>query len=649
MIIESAKASAVPEKLLPDRILALPTWLPDRVRRRLSGRPLTLITPRMIRRAMRVSEKIPGSEWAERYRVVTAVDAAPGRWRPELVPHAKKIMDTYTLPWVEEIALCAVERAAKTNIMLNCMGWAIDCDPGNVFYLMPTEATSDRIVGQKIIPMIEASPRLARRQGKKQVDTSKTLITFNHGITLFPAHANSASSMASFYGKHSFGDEVDKYPERTGKETDPITLIRKRGRDRRGSKRFFASTPAQKFIWKLVQASHQIWEYELCCPDCGGHFIPKQDHVSIPPDATVEQIEQGDVEITLACPCCGGIMDEAKRTAAYRWGRWTATKGGDIRRPAKVGFHLPAWGLPTVPLTEIASAIVRAKTGDLAAKIALSNGYAATDHKEEISERKEDYILRLRDDRPEGLVPPDTFSLLFLADTQDNGFWYTVRAWGYGETLSSRLVKAGFVDTLSALEQILFAEYKDAAGGIYRIHYGGIDTQGHRTAEIYAWCKKTGVMAMSGAPGRKAQPVTVSNLQFFPGSNKPIPGGLQLYHFDTHFHKDALSLKLQIEPSDPGAFLLHSGFTADQLRIKEQNPAEKMPHNLMYYAQHCCAEGRDERGLWVNPTKRANHLFDCEVMGLALAMYLGFQYSKKPDQSQAPPPEAGPRMLSSGI
>jgi len=135
----------------------------------------------------------------------------------------------------------------------------------------------------------------------------------------------------------------------------------------------------------------------------------------------------------------------------------------------------------------------------------------------------------------------------------------------------------------------------------------------------------SGVFAARGAQGRKAQLVTVSKQDFLPGTNKAIPGGLLLYNLDTHAHKDHLANKLQIDPTDPGAWVLHSGYSTIQHLLMQKSPEIRMANGLEEYARQMCVEYRDDKGLWQCPDGKANHLWDCEYMGLALALYLGFQ------------------------
>lgn len=615
----------------------LPEFFPETLRRACTGKRIRFDLPKSVRERMQVPEDITVSEWAERYRMVTAIDAQPGRWRQELVPHTKKLMDLIGLPWVREVWLCMVERAGKTQILLNAACRQIDrgIDSGNVFWLMPSEAEARKALGERIVPVLKASPRMARLLSRYADDTTRSLVRFKHGPRLIPAWANSPSSLSSFFGRLCIGDEVDKCTELTGNETDPITLLKKRGRDIDDSKFLFASTPAGKYIYKNTLACQQVYAYESRCPACGEFVVMDEEHFILPEGADVESIKHGRHTVTYACNACGVEWNEADRAAAYHAGRWRAIKGADIDRPVSIGALLPAWPLPNIPMSEIGAAIARAKSGDLAAKRDLAHGYGARDHEEEHKERQEDAILRLCDARPSGVPPTWTDALEISIDTQDNGFWYRIRAWQY-RTLQSALVQAGYVESFDALDTLIYqSTYADAEGREHHIQAGIIDSAGHRTSDVYDWCRRPGsrVLAAKGAQGRKTQPVTVSKIDHYPGTNKAIPGGLRLYHIDTHFHKDALAQKLSIEPGDPGCFWLHSGFSAGQLTEMQRDPTLRPPHGLESYAKQMCAEYRDEQGWWQCASGKANHLWDCESNGMALVMYLGWQnrVSDRPD------------------
>lgn len=608
--------------LFPMPITPMPDFIPDHIASRIGGKRYQLARiPAVIRRRMRTPEKIKVSEHAAKYRVVTE---APhdGPWRHDLSPHTVKIMDTFSLPWVREIWFCGVEQSGKTNTMLNCLHWAADVDPGDIYYLMPTEDTSAKVTAGKIIPMVKASKKLAKYLTGKTDDATLSRIKLSHGVTIRPAHANSPSSMATFAAKHCFGDEVDKFPERAGQEADPITLIKKRNRLYKGRyKRFFASTPAGRFIYNGMLACMQVWEHRLYCPHC--HELIKMDgeHLVLPEGIEADAIDSS-TEISYVCNHCDSIWSDLDRDRAIRAGRWVCIKG-DVARPTRVGFHHRAWECLDVPLYEIAAAWLRAETGSVADKVAWANGYEAVDYVHEQKDREEDYILRLRDqERPRGVVPANTYSLVILVDTQRLGFHYQVWAYHWGRDLSVSIIDNGFLESFTALKDLAAKSYQDAEGKDYRCQVGFIDSGGgtnpekpkhSRTVEVYEFCRRNPLFRP--LKGRRTMEAgwNVKRMDFYPssvGKKIPIPGGLNLYTINVTLWKDELDRKLQIEPGDAGGFTLHAAVGKE-------------------WAKQLCAEYRDERGYWQCPKGKDNHHWDICVYGLALADIIGVRNKRK--------------------
>ena len=135
-----------------------------------------------------------------------------------------------------------------------------------------------------------------------------------------------------------------------------------------------------------------------------------------------------------------------------------------------------------------------------------------------------------------------------------------------------------------------------------------IDAMGNRTREVYAWAvHHRGFVFPWQGKRSMSSPYSMSAVEFFPGTmaNKvKIPGGLTLFQCDTTYFKSGLAQKLMIQPSDPGAFHLHSNEDG----------------SLDGYGKEMCAEIWDDKTLaWINPLERPNHYWDCEVMCLALA------------------------------
>lgn len=593
--------------------LPLPAVLPPAVTAALAGGPTTsprlpaLSAPGKIRHYLRTPKHVKPSEWAAKHRYVPD-SAHVGLWRHEYAPHTVQIMDTFGKPWVREIWFCGVEQSGKSNSMINCLCWAIEQSPGNIFYLMPSEDTAKKVVAGKLRPTLERTPRLAKFLTGRADDLALDQLRLANGITIFPAHANSPAAQATWSAKHVFADEVDKYPELSGKETSPIELIRKRTRTYRGrSKCFFASTPAGRFISAGTYDCHQVWQFRSKCPRCKELIRMEADHLCLPKDATPAQVEIEGCEV--ACHRCGGILSESDRLRAIRKGQWIAIKGGDLQRPARVGFHHRAWDCLDISLREIAAAWLRASQpgASLADKIAWANGYEAIDYEHGQQDRKEEFILRLRDEAmPRGVVPEWACCLLMIADTQKRGFHYATWAVGYGPECPCHLVEHGFVERFAHLADLGAKEWTAPSGRRVPVLRGYIDSGGgtdphhrkhSRTTAVYEFCRRNRTWRPVKGNTRQDQVWNSRQIDFYPtlsGKKVPVANGPTLYMLQVNHFKDELADKLQIEPGDPGGITLHAGVGDD-------------------YARQLCAEYSDESGRWVCPRGRDNHQWDNAV------------------------------------
>lgn len=606
----------------------VPGFIPGDVAARLAGKSFTIRLPKNVRKRMQTPQKIDVAEHAAKYRMVTD-GPHQGPWRNELAPQSEKIMQTYSKPYVRELWYCGVEQGSKTNTMLNCMHWAVDIDPGDIFYLMPTEDTSKKIVDGKIIPMVRGSKRLKKYVPRRQDDMGLKQIKLSNGVTIRPAWANSPASQASFPAKHIFGDEVDKNPVQSGREARPDVLIRKRLRMYRGrGKCFLSSTPAQGIIYPGVMGCAQVFQYRNKCPHCGGYVKFTGECLVIP-----EGLEPGDVcvetKLFVVCPDCGAQLSNIEFELSRKSAAWVCIKGADVVRPSTVGFHFPCWPCQDISLSEIATYwLTKERLQDMASAIAWANGYEAIDYEHEQKDRDEDFILRLVDEhQPREVVPDEAYGLVVMADTQRIGFFYQVWAVGYGMRFIST-VDHGFVQCFADLTDIQQKDYESASGRKYRPMAGFIDSGGgtnpekpkhSRTVEVYEFCRTN--KFWRPLKGRKTMdmPWNVKRLDYYPssvGKKVPIPGGLNLYTINTTFFKDELDFRLQLDPGSRGALSFHSGVGDD-------------------VAKQLTAEYRDERGYWQCPKGKDNHHWDVMVYGLALCEIMGIKNKKKKVEKQA--------------
>ena len=618
-----------PKPITSTPVFQLPGCVPATFAERLAGRTVRFALPAGVRRRLKTPARIDPVTWAERYRVVTD-GPHTGRWRRSLAPQAVKIMEVFSKQWVREVWLCGVEQASKTNAMLNVLGWSIDVAPGNIFYRMPTESTMNKVFGSKVRPMLRQSPRLKKYLSARADDTTLEKIELAHGVTIFPAYANSPASMATWPAKYCYVDEVDKCPTRSGKETDPITLIRKRLRTWRGrGKAFYSSTPAQQFIYSGMRGCVQQWEYRLRCIGCGELIAPDGECLVIPEEVTAAELDPARVR--LACPSCGLQLDEPARLEGARRAAWVCVAGAEVRQPRTVGFHLPAWGCLDISLHEIATAWLKAQAGKITDVIAWHNGYLAQDYEDERHDRDYDDVLKHVDGAmPRSVVPADPAALILVADTQQVGFYYNLWAFGFGEALDAWVIQYGYVEHFSALIDLAAQNYTDAVGTAYRPLAGFIDSGGgtdphhpqhSRTAEVYEFCRQNPFFKPLKGRRDQAQPWNISRLDYYPNQGKgkkvAIPGGINLYLLNVTLYKGDLHRKLMLDPGAAGSIRLHADTDKG-------------------YAKQLCAEYQDERGWWVCPSGRDNHHWDAAVYALAAADIVGIRNFRRQTDEEKP-------------
>lgn len=625
-----------------------PVWLPPAIFGRLkeAGRiDLKFRLTRAEKKVLRKRKRIPVSRWAERHRVVT-MSALPGPWRNHVTPYLTDIMDASFFPSVQTIIICAAQQTGKSESVHNCIGYAIDRAPGPVLYVYPDEKTARENSQGRIQPMITSSPRLASYMTGIRDDTTNMQIKLEH-MPIYLAWARSAASLANKPIKYMVFDEVDLYPASPGKDQpDSISYGEKRTRTYRWSRKIWkisSPTVESGAVWLAYTVEAQVrFEYAVCCPFCGDFRAMRFEHIKWPEnERDPERVESLGLA-RYVCPACQAEWDDDVRNRAVRDGRWRDPETGLFildylkkHRPKKIAFQVPAWLSYFVSLSECAGAFLKGLRSKTKLKD-FKNAYAAEPWREYTEVRSEDAILKLRDDRPRGLVPSEkpVAGLLAAVDTQDTGFYYEIRAWSYGLTPDTWQVREGFILSFDDLERVLFSdEYRDVGGRRHLIQFTVIDAMGHRTKEVYDWTRKfrRRVFPLQGVD-RLSQPVAYTKIDTYPGTNKAIPGGLMLMRVNVTFFKDSLDTVLNIPFGDPGCWYLHSEATVEWCRqMVSEYPDEKT-------------------GLW-KPKPGAegeNHAWDVGVYQMAAAEACGIRHWKQREQSENTKRQ-GRRVISQGV
>lgn len=603
------------------------------------------------RSVIRTRRPIKVSEWAERHRMVGA-SVFPGPWKNSVTPYGVGIMDAADFPSVETVILCKSPQVGGTEFAHNCVGKWCDRSPGQVMYLFPDKDLAARNASERIVPMFESSPRLRTFMTGYEDDKTQKLIRLKT-LTIYLAWSGSPSTVSNTPVRYAVSDEEDKYAFTAGKkETDAIKLLEKRMNTYRSvgkAKHIRLSTPTVESgpIWKaLTEEAQVIFDYHVRCPECTLLQVMTDRQIKFPENERDPETVYSKKLAWYECEHCAAKWNDDDRNRAVGAGQWIARENGmglwaylKSFRPAKIGFHLPAWISPFVALSECASAFLKSLKDKNALKD-YKNNYAAEPWVTYSATKKEDAVLALCDDRPRGKVPGGGIVAGMTAgvDTHQAGFWYEIRAWGYGYAPESWCIREGFVETFAALETVLWgSDYPDPDGNRYHVlmafqdAMGGVRREsagyGTRVAEVYDFCKKHRgkIMPIQGGKPTMLRPIMPTDLEYYPGGKRLIPGGLRLIRLNVNYFKNMISGKMDIAPGDPGAWHFHSELPAD-------------------YALHYTSEGINEQGIWECPNGRDNHLWDCSVYGAAAAEYAGLQYVPRPDAAPAPakqPPARG--------
>ncbi len=610
------------------RLRTAPEWLPEKFRRRSTRLRISFRPCKGERRFLKKRKVVAPSVWAPQNRTVTYGPLAGSRWDNSFMPHFRGIMDASMHPSVRYIGNIKAPQTGSSAGVETWLGYIADVAPGPAFIVYPDRDTTSKRSTDYLQPMFTKSPRLRSLLTGSSDDMASLRLKLQ-AMLIYMGWSGSVTSLGNISAKYLIGDEIDKWQiNPSKKEATSLKLFFERFRSfAYGAKCWLSSTPSVKSgpIWQYMTKEAQvIFDYHVPCPDCGRMQAMAFEQIRWPEKVRdPKQVLEEDLA-RYVCSHCGSIWNDRRRIKALQAGVWFAR--GDGRElfaylravnPEKICFHSPAWVSPLFSNSEMAAAFLKA-LADPAEMHYFDTQIRAVAYVPSRQTRKEDAIYILADDRPDRLVPGmgQVAALVASADTQDNGFYYTIRAFGWGLEQQNWQIRYGFVHTFDELAQVVFEKtYQDADGLYYPVHLLVIDAMGHRTSEVYDFTRKYPgrAQAYKGAAGRRPTTYTWSTIDRYPGTSVLIPGGVRLVTVDSHHYKDQIAGKIKKKADDPGAMHLLASVN------------DKNVHGRDYAAQ-MCAEYVDERNLWQCPEGKANHYWDTEVMAMVGADILQIKY-----------------------
>lgn len=455
-------------------------------------------------------------------------------------------MDAVNDPSVREVVLMKSAQIGYTEMLGNVVGYFIDQDPAPMLLVQPTLEMGEAWSKDRLAPMVRDTPALRDRVADpKARATGNTLLhkTFAGGhLTI--AGANSPSGLASRPIRIVLCDEVDRYPASAGAEGDPVSLARKRSTTFWNRKLIMGSTPTIKGKSRIEEAYNGSDQrrYYVPCPHC--------DHWQVLRWAQVIWPDGKPQEAHYVCEECGSVITDADKASMLRAGEWRPT----AEFTGVAGFHISELYSPWVTFGQMATAFIEAKRLPETLKTWINT--ALGESWEEQGESMDETGLLDRREMYPAPVPAGAVLLTCGVDVQDDRLELEVIGHGAGQETWSIDYKVFRGDPSQdpsrsplwqQLDEYLLQTWDHESGVKVRISATGIDTGGHCTAQVYAFCKKRlarRVFALKGIGG-EGKPLVSK-----PTRNNAM--GVKLFMVGTDTMKDLIHGRLKVDVPGPG-------------------------------------------------------------------------------------------------
>lgn len=562
------------------------------------------------------------STWADAHRMLSQkASAEPGHWRTERTPYLKEIMDELSPSSPSQrVVLMAGAQIGKSETGNNWLGYVIHHAPGPMLMVQPTVDTAKRFSKQRLAPMIEETAILKERiSDNKSRDASNSMMAkeFQGGVLLITG-ANSATGLRSMPIRYLFMDEIDAYPLDVDGEGDPIQLAEKRTTTFARRKVYMCSTPTVKDVSRIEREFNRSDQrrFYVPCPHCG-----HKQHLRW---AQLKWSDDDPQTAAYACEDCGALIDERHKTDMLAAGEWRAMAPGDGRT---VGFHINSLYSPLgwKAWSEIVAEFLQAK-GDAALLKTFVNTVLGETWEEEYATKlgADDLKNRVEFYTP-GVAPARALVVTAAVDVQDNRLAVKLVGWGrdeegwvidhmeiYGDPAQQKVWQQ--------LDEVLLKPVAHELADPVKIAACAIDSGGHFTSEVYAYCrdrKAHGVFAIKGQSQRGKPPIGKATKVDLNWRGRVIKSGAEVYPVGSDTIKSTLFARLKLNEPGPGYLHFHAELPEDYFA---QLTAEKQVTKYV--------KGFPVRE-WVKKSGARNEALDVMVYNYAALNWLYTRYNRR--------------------
>jgi phage terminase large subunit GpA-like protein len=531
------------------------------------------------------------SQYADDYAVMTGNAAEKGRWKT--LPYQREILDSFTDPTVETVAIMKSARVGWTKMLGVVVQYYSHQDPCPVMIVQPVKEDAEGYSKEEIKSLFEDTPCLrgliSESKARNTVSNTILLKQLANGGLIDIVNAASGRSFRRKSRKIILFDEVDAYPRLD--EGDPIKLGRNRADYYWDRKIGLGGTPIFKGgkteEWFLRGDQRRFF---VPCPFCRAMQVLRWE----------QMICKGEYIGHYACENCTDPIPHSKKRWMVERGEWRPT--AISQQPGLVSFHIwagysysPAadWNILAREHDEALDAM---RKGDPDAMQTFRNTVLGDPWEDTLSGKLTgDSLAERRKNEGAGngyddsTVPDGVLVITTGVDVQGGGGTIgerlVVTIWGWGRGEEGWHLGHWEIDgdpqqpeTLAQLDQIAKIRWRKANGAELCLGMGGVDDGGYATHEVRDWCRgRTAQWApMKGAHQKgkpllgRGAPVDVDRK-----NQGVIKDGVLLYGVGYDASVNHLQGRLRNEIPGPG--YLHFGMAATDQFLAELFPWKRMP------------------------------------------------------------------------
>jgi len=568
------------------------------------------------KRGLTPPPRISVPDWADKYRrMARGVGSSSGRWSTATVEIARGPMLAVTEPGVHIVTAMVATQLLKTSLIENTVGYFAHLDPCPMLLVQPKDDAAEQFSKERITPLIKATPVLRDLIGTGKTRSAEETLLYKSfpGGFLALAGAGSPDNLARRPVRVVAYDEVDKYP--ITREGDPIDI----GDERMGtfvnwlSLRVCSPTVEDESRIAASYAAGDQRRASVECPHCCHRQFPDFfRHVEWTKDGETHQTGAAQIY----CEACGAGWSEGQRLAALKTIRWHQTKvftccgarhspldayerawrGGDMADP--VGSVWEWWSGPRhavyrckcptcgawavdnehasfqagklySPWTKDRPANVAKKwiaaQGDEDKKQVFFNTQLGVPYRPKVGKEIAAGTLLARREVWPGEVPDGVALITAGGDTQDDSLYVEFVGWGRDEeswALHREVLEGDPAqpEVWERLDTLLLRPWLRADGRPFVTTAACIDSGGHRTQYVYAFCRSRVARRVWAIKG-DSEGSSVRSPIWPPTRRSRRSRDYKPVIIGTNAAKDSISARLQIEAPGPG--YMHFGAETD--------------------------------------------------------------------------------------